>query len=47
VAGVAAFIAIAAYYGVIVAIWIAPGVSACRQMLAMQKQDETGAAALS
>lgn len=47
VAGIAAFIAIAAYYGVIVAIWIAPGVSACRQMLAMQKQDETGAAALS
>jgi hypothetical protein len=47
VAGVAAFIAIAAYYGVIVAIWIAPGVSACRQMLAMQKQDETGAATLS
>jgi hypothetical protein len=47
VAGVAAFIAIAAYYGVIVAIWIAPGASACRQMLATQKQDETGAATLS
>lgn len=36
-AGVAAFVAIAAYYGVIVAVWIAPGVSACRQMLATQK----------
>lgn len=36
-AGVAAFVAIAAYYGVIVAVWIAPGVSACRQMLTTQK----------
>ncbi|HRL06308.1 MAG TPA: hypothetical protein PL098_06290 [Brevundimonas diminuta] len=45
--GVAAFVMIAIYYGIIVAIWIAPGVSACRQMLATQKQDETGAAALS
>lgn len=45
--GVAAFVAMAIYYGIVVAIWVAPGVSACRQMLATQKQDETGAAALS
>lgn len=45
--GVPAFAAMAIYYGVIVAIWIAPGVSACRQMLATQRRDETGVAALS
>jgi len=45
--GVAAFVMIAIYYGIIVAIWIAPGVSACRQMLETQKPGETGAAALS
>ncbi|MBN9480002.1 MAG: hypothetical protein J0I52_07180 [Bordetella sp.] len=45
-AGFAGLIVLAAYYGVIIAIWIAPGVSACRQMLAMQKRDETGPVAL-
>ncbi|GAA0769518.1 hypothetical protein [Brevundimonas olei] len=45
--GGAVFVVMAIYYGIVVAIGIAPGVSACRQMLAMQKQDETGAAALS
>lgn len=45
--GAAAFAVMAVYYGIVVAIWVAPGVSACRQMLETQKQDETGAAALS
>lgn len=45
--GLAAFVAMAAYYGLVVTIGIAPGASACRQMLTTQKQDETGAAALS
>lgn len=45
--GAAVFAVLAVYYGIVVAIWVAPGVSACRQILATQKQDETGAAALS
>lgn len=46
-AGVAVFVGASVYYGVMAALWIAPGVSACRQMLATQNRDETGAAALS
>lgn len=46
-AALAAFVGASIYYGVIITICIAPGVSACRQILAAQNRDETGVAAVS